>query len=345
MINARTKTKKNDNYSNIISLILIFTMSSVSTSLFAQENHQRDRNRFQSTQSDKNSAKPRFEDFHAQRAAQNRNRNENSQRNIWQSNSNTNQQAPAARSDTIVIQQNNSVERNANNMAGAVLGRTRDIQAQEVPRETRQERPNYQSRNNNFGRNEQSRNNYSRDYSNNNYSNNQTRHNSYNNSYNNNRNNNWNYSYGGHNYNFETQRRGNFRYSDRNSNNYWGPNGRWSHWDNRWGDARAYAKRWGFDDYHPSRGWRRGNNWYSHPSQWNNWGGWHSFFLSSNGIFGFSFSNNSYPYYSNSGDCMRLETTDYIRGQRAAISFLACANHWNEWEEIPGTRRIEYWLY
>jgi hypothetical protein len=125
-----------------------------------------------------------------------------------------------------------------------------------------------------------------------------------------------------------------------------GPYGNWSRWDNRWGNANDYARRWGFDAYDPYQGWRRGNRWYSHPSQWSDWGGWYSFFFGSSGLWGFSYNSGYDPYLNNYGSsCQRVETIDWIRSERAVVSFVACRNRWGNWEEIRGTREFEYWLY
>ena len=163
----------------------------------------------------------------------------------------------------------------------------------------------------------------------------------------------------GHNYNYGNQNNHNSYGSNRHSNyrhyefqnrnhdhNRMGPYGNWQRWDNRWGNANDYARRWGFDGYDPYNGWRRGNRWYSHPSQWSDWGGWYSFFFGSSGLWGYSYNSGYDPYLNNYGNsCQRVETIEWIRSNRAVVSFVACRNRWGNWEEISGTREFQYWLY
>lgn len=159
--------------------------------------------------------------------------------------------------------------------------------------------------------------------------------------------------------NYSQYNRPNFDFRTHSGHNFMGPHGSWRQWDNRWGDANSWARRWGFDDYDYNRGWRRGSVWYSHPSQWQDWGGWFSFFLSTNsaggnGIWGYSYDNysNDYYYGQNSGydgysknNCIRLNAQDFIYGRRAIISFVACQTDWGTWQELPNTRRFEDWAY
>jgi hypothetical protein len=153
---------------------------------------------------------------------------------------------------------------------------------------------------------------------------------------------NYNYGYNNHNRHYNNYRYNNYRYdfSSRSGRNYWGPYGNWYDWSPAWGDPSLYARRWGFDEYRPGRGWRRGNVWYSHPRHWSDWGGWYSFYIS-NGIFGFSYSNNYDPSYSRYGNqCIRLETSEGTYGRREIYSFIACQNRWGQYEEIHGTREF-----
>ncbi len=145
---------------------------------------------------------------------------------------------------------------------------------------------------------------------------------------------------------YDNNSRKHFEFGRRDGQNYWGPNGNnWSHWNNSWGDPNYYARRWGFDAYDQYRGWRRGNVWYSHPSLWNDWGGWYSFFLS-DGIWGFSYSNYGDPYYNSYGNqCLKMQTSDWQYGRRAIYSFVACLNRWGQYEEVRGTRNFEGWDY
>lgn len=145
---------------------------------------------------------------------------------------------------------------------------------------------------------------------------------------------------------YDDNSRKHFEFGRREGQNYWGPNGNnWSRWNNSWGDPNYYARRWGFDAYDQYRGWRRGNVWYSHPSLWNDWGGWYSFFLS-DGIWGFSYSNYGDPYYNSYGNqCLKMQTSDWQYGRRAIYSFVACLNRWGQYEEVRGTRNFEGWDY
>lgn len=211
--------------------------------------------------------------------------------------------------------------------------------------ERRQNNRNYQdnNRNNNSNWNNRERGNY--DNRDKNWNNNR------NENWNSNRNDNKNYQNRENQYSNErTYRSQNYRNYDfnnrRHDNNFYGPHGRWDRWDNRWGNARDYARRWGFDDYDPYRGWRRGNQWYARPYDWSDWGGWYGFFFGSNGLWGFSYNYGYDPYYNRYGNaCQRVETEDWITGRRAVVSFVACRNSWGSWEEVYGTREIEYWLY
>lgn len=145
---------------------------------------------------------------------------------------------------------------------------------------------------------------------------------------------------------YDNNSRKHFEFGRREGQNYWGPNGNnWSRWNNSWGDPNYYARRWGFDSYDKYRGWRRGNVWYSHPSLWNDWGGWYSFFLS-DGIWGFSYSNYGDPYYNSYGNqCLKMQASDWQYGRRAIYSFVACLNRWGQYEEVRGTRNFEGWDY
>ena len=145
---------------------------------------------------------------------------------------------------------------------------------------------------------------------------------------------------------YDNNSRKHFEFGRREGNNFWGPNGNnWSRWNNSWGDPNYYARRWGFDSYDQYRGWRRGNVWYSHPSLWNDWGGWYSFFLS-DGIWGFSYSNYGDPYYNSYGNqCLKMQSSDWQYGKRAIYSFVACLNRWGQYEEVRGTRNFEGWDY
>ncbi len=155
-----------------------------------------------------------------------------------------------------------------------------------------------------------------------------------------NRNNNYSWNH------YDNNSRKHFEFGRREGNNFWGPNGNnWSRWNNSWGDPNYYARRWGFDSYDQYRGWRRGNVWYSHPSLWNDWGGWYSFFLS-DGIWGFSYSNYGDPYYNSYGNqCLKMQSSDWQYGKRAIYSFVACLNRWGQYEEVRGTRNFEGWDY
>lgn len=138
----------------------------------------------------------------------------------------------------------------------------------------------------------------------------------------------------------------NFHFKKDKGHDYWGPHGKWNNWNNSWGDPYYYARRWGFDEWHPHKGWRRGKYWYSHPSQWSDWGGWFSFFLSSGGIWGFSYDSGYDPYYSNYGnECLRLYDQDWYYGRRAVYSFIGCRDNWGRFIEIHGTRRFENYAY
>ncbi len=143
----------------------------------------------------------------------------------------------------------------------------------------------------------------------------------------------------------QSQKFTNFHFKKDRGYDYWGPYGNWNSWNNSWGDPYYYARRWGFDEYHPSKGWRRGKYWYSNPSQWSDWGGWFSFFLSS-GIWGFSYDSGYDPYYSNYGnECLRLFDEDWYYGRRAVFSFIGCRDYWGRFIEVRGTRRFENYSY
>lgn len=137
----------------------------------------------------------------------------------------------------------------------------------------------------------------------------------------------------------------NYYYQHHNVNNYWGPNGKWTSWNSNWGNPYNYARRWGFDDYHPYKGWRKGNYWYKNPSHWSDWGGWYSVFIASTGTYNYNYNLNTYdPNYNNFGsDCMRVETNQWEYGKQAVYSFLACRNSRNQYEEVRGTREFEGW--
>ena len=136
------------------------------------------------------------------------------------------------------------------------------------------------------------------------------------------------------------------RYSDNRGAQYWGPSGRqWSHWDNSWGDPNRYARQWGFDRYDYNRGWQRGNNWYSTPSQWSDWGGWSWSFSVGNGGYGNNY-NNGYGnngYYQQNAQCSTYRTQDWVNGRRAIVTYQGCADRWGQVYEQPGTRRVERW--
>lgn len=158
-----------------------------------------------------------------------------------------------------------------------------------------------------------------------------------------------NTQYGSRHNSYSSNRTPNYRhyeFQNRNhANNRMGPHGNWQQWDNRWGNANDYARRWGFDSYDQRYGWRRDNLWYSHPSQWSDWGGWYSFFFGSSGNWGYSYNSGYDPYLNSYGNsCQRIETIDWIRSNRAVVSFVACRNRYGNWEEIRGTREFEYWL-
>ena len=170
---------------------------------------------------------------------------------------------------------------------------------------------------------------------------------------------------------------------------YWGPHGQWNRWDNRWGDAHAYASRWGFDEYSPQHGWRRQNQWYASPSQWSGWGGWNWVFeavLSSGrdwergrshgydrddddrysnrghrddrgrnhdrhrdgGRYSYRqphWGSNSYGYQHLPQTCYRQQSTDWINGRRAVVSYVLCRDGYGRNYEQPGTRQVERWIW
>lgn len=158
-----------------------------------------------------------------------------------------------------------------------------------------------------------------------------------------------NYNYNDYNYNYDNDHNQkyyqykDFNFGKKNGNNYWGPHGQWSNWNSGWGNPYDYARRWGFDDYNPNKGWRKGNYWYRHPSQWSDWAGWYSFFIGTSGTWGYSYNQNYYdPYYSNYGsNCMQLQTSQWEYGRQAVYSFIACLNNWGQYEEVRGTREFE----
>jgi hypothetical protein len=120
---------------------------------------------------------------------------------------------------------------------------------------------------------------------------------------------------------------------------YWGPHGsHWSRWNNGWGDPRHYARQWGFDEYHASRGWRRGSTWYVSPSDWSGWGGW-SWSIVVGG--GNNDWNNNYAY----NNCRTYRAEDWINGRRAIVSYVGCADNWGRVYEQPVTRQVERWVW
>lgn len=137
----------------------------------------------------------------------------------------------------------------------------------------------------------------------------------------------------------------------RGDRDYWGPHGQWRDWNPSWGDARSYARRWGFDDYQPGRGWRRDQHWYSHPSHWNGWGGWNWSFEVRGGDFDDRFDRRwrhgyrDYGYRAPVVQCYRERSQDWVRGRRALVSYVLCSDGRGRTYEQAGSRRIEAWLW
>ncbi|MEN9855070.1 MAG: hypothetical protein RLZZ157_196 [Pseudomonadota bacterium] len=126
---------------------------------------------------------------------------------------------------------------------------------------------------------------------------------------------------------------------------YWGPSARpWTHWDNSWGDPNRYARQWGFANYDPRRGWQRDNVWYATPSAWSQWGGWAWSFSVSGGD-RYDDYDDRYDDYDDryARNCATYRSRDWVKGQRATISYYGCVDAYGRVYEQPGTRRIERW--
>ena len=130
---------------------------------------------------------------------------------------------------------------------------------------------------------------------------------------------------------------------------YFGPHGHWRTWDQSWGDPGRYARQWGFDEYHPRRGWRRDQNWYAHPSDWRGWGGWNWSFELRGGRDRWDGPDRRHYRRDRDGPryiaCYRQFGRDWVRGRMAQVSFKVCTDpHGRSYEE-PGSRRFEGWLW
>ncbi len=162
-------------------------------------------------------------------------------------------------------------------------------------------------------------------------------------------------------------------YVDRRGADYWGPYGQWQSWNPRWGNPALYANRWGFDEYHPSRGWRRDTQWYNHPSAWSGWGGWNWSFQVRGGDdygrgrgwdrdrddwrdrrdrhrdrgygHGRDRYEDRYSYRAPVVRCYRQKSHDWIRGRKALVSYVLCTDPRGRTYEEAGSRRIEAWLW
>ena len=155
-------------------------------------------------------------------------------------------------------------------------------------------------------------------------------------------------------------------YVDRRGSDYWGPYGQWHSWNPRWGNPAIYANRWGFDEYHPSRGWRRDKQWYNHPSAWSGWGGWNwSFEVRGGDDFdrGRGWDRHDwrnrhdrhdrhrdrfedrYGYHAPVVRCYRQKSHDWIRGRKALVSYVLCTDRRGRTYEEAGSRRIEAWIW
>lgn len=157
-------------------------------------------------------------------------------------------------------------------------------------------------------------------------------------------------------------------YVDRRGTDYWGPYGQWQSWEPRWGNPALYANRWGFDEYHPSRGWRRDGRWYAHPSAWSGWGGWNwSFHVRGGDDDGRHRQwdrdrddrrdrhdrldryrdryEDRYGYRAPVVRCFRQQTHDWIRGRKALVSYVLCTDPRGRTYQEAGSRRIEAWLW
>jgi len=154
-------------------------------------------------------------------------------------------------------------------------------------------------------------------------------------------------------------------YVDRRGADYWGPHGQWQSWDTGWGDPAVYANRWGFDEYHPSRGWRRDKQWYAHPSAWSDWGGWNwSFQVRGGDDYGRGRGwdrdrddrhdrrdrhrgryEDRYGYRAPVVRCYRQQSHDWIRGRKALVSYVLCTDPRGRTYEQQGSRRIEAWRW
>jgi hypothetical protein len=141
-------------------------------------------------------------------------------------------------------------------------------------------------------------------------------------------------------------------YVDRRGANYWGPYGQWQSWDPRWGNPAVYANRWGFDEYHQGRGWRRDKQWYAHPSAWSDWGGWNwSFQVRGGDDYGRHRHwdrdryEDRYSYRAPAVRCYRQRSHDWIRGRKALLSYVLCTDPRGRTYEEAGSRRIEAWVW
>jgi hypothetical protein len=155
-------------------------------------------------------------------------------------------------------------------------------------------------------------------------------------------------------------------YVDRRGADYWGPYGQWHSWNPRWGNPAIYANRWGFDEYHPHRGWRRDTQWYNHPSAWSGWGGWNWSFQvrgDDDDDRGRKWDRHDwrdrhdrrdryrdryedrYSYRAPVIRCYRQQSRDWIRGRKALVSYVLCTDPRGRTYEEPGSRRIDAWIW